>query len=131
MIAEGIHSLVDTGNGGLLLLGLKLAKRKADRKHPFGYGKERYFWSLLAAVSIFASGAMFAFYEGFRTVFGEPEEQTRPLVDYYSLWAARPLAVDGLVARSGRRGDLPWRAAVPAARGLVRGCTRPPRLARR
>jgi cation diffusion facilitator family transporter len=56
--------------------------------HPFGYGKERYFWSLLAAVSIFASGAMFALYEGFTTVFGENSDQENPLVGYIVLAVA-------------------------------------------
>src|SRR5206468_12083886 len=85
MFAEAAHSVADTFTEALLLTALRRSDRPADRRHPFGYGKERYFWSLLAAVSIFASGAMFAFYEGFSTVFGEPEEQTRPLVGYIVL----------------------------------------------
>ena len=58
--------MADTFTEALLLTALRRSERPADRKHPFGYGKERYFWSLLAAVSIFASGAVFALYEGFR-----------------------------------------------------------------
>jgi len=85
ILSEAAHSVADTFTEALLLTALRRSDRPADRRHPFGYGKERYFWSLLAAVSIFASGAMFAFYEGFRTVFGEPEEQTRPLVGYIVL----------------------------------------------
>lgn len=87
MIAEGIHSLVDTGNGGLLLLGLKLAKKKADRKHPFGYGKEVYFWTLIVAMSIFAVGGGISLYEGIRHV-GHPVESGDPLVNYLVLSAA-------------------------------------------
>ena len=80
ILSEAAHSVADTFTEALLLTALRRSERPADRRHPFGYGKERYFWSLLAAVSIFTSGAMFAFYEGFRTVFGEQEEQTRPLI---------------------------------------------------
>ncbi|WET79499.1 cation diffusion facilitator family transporter [Amycolatopsis sp. QT-25] len=85
MLSEAAHSVADTITEVLLLTALKRSGRPADRVHPFGYGKERYFWSLLAAVSIFASGAMFALYEGFSTVFGEATEQTDPIVGYVVL----------------------------------------------
>ncbi|MBW4715597.1 cation diffusion facilitator family transporter [Saccharothrix obliqua] len=85
MLAEAAHSVADTFTEGLLLTALRRSERPADRRHPFGYGKDRYFWSLLAAVSIFVSGAVFAFYEGVHTVFGEPTEQTSPGVGYLVL----------------------------------------------
>ncbi len=85
MLAEAAHSVADTLTEALLLTALRRSSRPADRRHPFGYGKERYFWSLMAAVSIFTSGALFAFYEGFGTVFGGEREQTSPWVGYLVL----------------------------------------------
>jgi cation diffusion facilitator family transporter len=65
MMAEALHSLADTTNQVFLLLGLRFYKRPASEKHPFGYGKERFFWSFIAAIFIFGVGATYALYEGY------------------------------------------------------------------
>ncbi|HEV7681413.1 MAG TPA: cation diffusion facilitator family transporter [Pyrinomonadaceae bacterium] len=64
MLSEGIHSLVDTGNGGLMLLGIRKSQEAPDFEHPFGHGKELYFWSLIVAIAIFAVGCGMSMYEG-------------------------------------------------------------------
>ena len=64
MMAEALHSIADTTNQVFLLLGLRFYKRPASSKHPFGFGKERFFWSFIAAIFIFGVGATYAVYEG-------------------------------------------------------------------
>jgi cation diffusion facilitator family transporter len=64
MLAESIHSVADSGNQGLLLLGGRRARRQADAEHPFGYGRERYFWSFIVALVLFSLGGAFAIFEG-------------------------------------------------------------------
>lgn len=64
MLSEGVHSLVDTVNSVLLLYGMRRAKRPADADHPFGYGRELYFWSFMVALLVLALGAGISFYEG-------------------------------------------------------------------
>ncbi len=64
MLAEGIHSVADTGNQALLLLGIRRARREATPEHPFGYGRERYFWSFIVAVVLFTVGGVASVMEG-------------------------------------------------------------------
>lgn len=87
MLSEGIHSLVDTGNQGLLLYGMKTASRPADDEHPFGYGVELYFWAFVVAILIFAVGAGVSIYEGVVKVL-DPHEVTNPYVNYAVLGLA-------------------------------------------
>ena len=84
MLAEGIHSLVDTGNQGLLLYGLHRAKKPPDEKFPFGHGKEVYFWSFVVAILIFALGSGIALYEGVLHIL-QPEPVKNPMINYVVL----------------------------------------------
>lgn len=78
MLAEAIHSFADTANQGLLLLGGNLAKRERTSEHPFGFGRERYFWGFVVAMVIFSLGSLFAIYEGVEKL-GNPHEIDSPL----------------------------------------------------
>lgn len=88
MLSEAIHSLVDTANQGLLLLGITRSKRPADEQHPFGYGKEIYFWSFIVAMVLFSLGAGVAIYEGILKIL-EP----RPLQNVVALYAVLGVAI--------------------------------------
>ncbi|WP_020664979.1 cation diffusion facilitator family transporter [Amycolatopsis benzoatilytica] len=79
MLAEAVHSLADTSNQGLLLLGQKTSKRRATREHPFGYGRDRYFYSFIVALMLFTLGAAFALYEGIHKII-EPQPLDTPVV---------------------------------------------------
>ncbi|AZK94333.1 MULTISPECIES: cation diffusion facilitator family transporter [Streptomyces] len=68
MLAESVHSLADSGNQGLLLLGGKRARRAATPQHPFGYGRERYIYAFLVSIVLFSAGGMFALYEGYEKI---------------------------------------------------------------
>lgn len=87
MMSEGIHSVVDTGNQVLLLLGLKKAQKPADDQFPFGHGKEVYFWSFVVAIMIFAVGAGISIYEGIHSL-SDPHAISNPMVNYIVLGLA-------------------------------------------
>jgi len=87
MLTEAVHSLVDTGNQGLLLLGLKRASRPPDEGHPFGHGMELYFWSFVVALLVFALGGAFSIYEGFLRV-AEPEPLESAWINFLVLGLA-------------------------------------------
>jgi cation diffusion facilitator family transporter len=84
MLAEGIHSAVDTGNEFLLMLGRRRSARPPDTKHPFGYGKELYFWALLVALSVFSLGGGLSIYHGVSAI-RNPEPLEDPLWNYVVL----------------------------------------------
>lgn len=84
MISEGIHSTVDTTNQLLLLYGLKRSKKVADQQHPFGYGKELYFWSFVVSILIFGLGGALSIYQGIVHI-REPELMKNPFWNYVVL----------------------------------------------
>jgi cation diffusion facilitator family transporter len=84
MLAEGIHSAVDTGNEMLLLIGERNSARPADAKHPFGYGKELYFWALIVALSVFSLGGGLSIYHGIEAL-RRPEQLDDPTWNYVVL----------------------------------------------
>ncbi len=85
MLAEAAHSVADTLNQVFLLTSLRVSQRVADPEHPFGYGKAQYFWSLLAAASIFIAGAVFSMYEGIHSLLSSGGESTGVLVAFVVL----------------------------------------------
>lgn len=115
MLTEGVHSVVDSGNQVLLLYGQKRAKRPADAAHPFGYGRELYFWAFVVAILIFAIGAGVSVYEGYLHII-EPEALTDPTINYVVI--AISFALEGSswwIARrefKASKGDLGWWQAI-------------------
>ncbi len=92
MLAEAVHSVADTSNQALLLLGGRLARRDATTRHPFGYGRERYFWSFVVALVLFTVGSLYALYEGIDKI-RHPHDIDSPV------WAFAVLSV-GIVLES-------------------------------
>ncbi|MFI9383432.1 cation diffusion facilitator family transporter [Kutzneria sp. NPDC052558] len=88
LLSEAAHSVGDTSTQILLLTAVRRSERPADAEHPFGYGKERYFWSLLAAFGILVSGAAFSVYQGVHTITTPPESDSYAWVNYVVLGIA-------------------------------------------
>jgi cation diffusion facilitator family transporter len=121
MLAEAVHSLADSGNQALLLLGGKRAKRAATEEHPFGYGRDRYVYGFLVALVLFTVGGLFALYEGIHKV-ADPHHVDSPLIAIGVLLGA--IVLEGLSFRTAiaesreLKGDSTWvqfvrRAKVP------------------
>ena len=88
MLAEGIHSVADSGNQGLLLLGGKRANRSATPQHPFGFGRERYVYSFIVAIVLFSVGGLFALYEAYHKAHEVHEGKPNELLDGGFWWVA-------------------------------------------
>jgi cation diffusion facilitator family transporter len=115
MVSEGIHSLVDTSNEVLLLLGISRSQKPADEKRPFGYGRELYFWSFIVSLLFFAMGGGFSIYEGIEHL-RNPEQVKNPIWNYAVLAIA--FIFDGLSFITAmkefnrQRGPMPFWQAV-------------------
>ncbi|PRX49045.1 cation diffusion facilitator family transporter [Prauserella shujinwangii] len=111
MLAESVHSVADTSNQGLLLLGQRTSRRRATREHPFGYGRDRYFYSFIVALMLFTLGSVFALYEGIHKV-QHPEELTSPAVAIVILVVAIALEIysfrTAIVESAKIKGDASW-----------------------
>ena len=115
MLTEGVHSVVDSTNQLLLMWGRRAAKKPPDRYHPFGYGRELYFWSFVVAVLVFALGAGVSVYEGIIHI-AEPEEAISPIIAYVVLLVAFLLegwsTLEAFQDFKKAKGDLDWFQAV-------------------
>ncbi|MFE7411443.1 cation diffusion facilitator family transporter [Streptomyces laurentii] len=119
MLAESVHSLADSGNQGLLLLGGKRAQREATPQHPFGYGRERYVYAFLVSIVLFSIGGMFAVYEGYEKIINP-----HPLESWYWPVGVLVFAViaEGFSFRTAikesneLRGTLSWRQFIRRAK---------------
>ena len=115
MLSEGVHSVVDSGNQVLLLYGQARAQRPPDNRHPFGYGRELYFWAFVVAILIFAVGAGISIYEGWRHI-ADPEPLRDPTINFIILAIAFLLeGASWTIAMrefDARRGGQSWWKAV-------------------
>jgi cation diffusion facilitator family transporter len=124
MLAEAAHSVADTMNQVFLLFSLSLGERAPDAEHPFGYGKERFFWSFLAAVGIFVAGAGFSLYEGLHRIFG-PTAKEGSFGIAYAVLAFAFLAEGASLVRAWRHTRSEARASSKSYAGYVRSSRDP------
>jgi divalent metal cation (Fe/Co/Zn/Cd) transporter len=94
MLAEAAHSVADTTTEAFLCTALRRSGRRPDRRHPFGYGKERFFWAMIAAVSVFVTGAAYSIYEGISTIVEHPRD---PAEEQYAWVAYAVLGLSALI----------------------------------
>jgi cation diffusion facilitator family transporter len=111
MLAEAVHSVADTGNQGLLLLGGRRAQQRRDREHPFGYGPERYFYAFVVSLVLFSVGGVFAMFEGI-TKIAHPHHVDQPAIAFAVLGIA--IVLESFSFRTAKResrhlkGDQSW-----------------------
>ncbi len=119
MLAEGVHSVADSGNQVLLLVGGRRARRAANDEHPFGYGRARYIYAFIVSIVLFSLGGVFALYEGWHKI-SHPEELTSPAWAFGVLGVAIVLEAFSLrtaVRESNHlRGEAPWNRFVRGAK---------------
>src|SRR6266567_3573684 len=115
MLAEAVHSVADTGNEALLLIGRGRSRRSRTTEHAFGFGRERYFYGFVVAVMLFTVGAVFSLYDGIHKIIS-PEPLSSPIVAYVVL--ALSFVLEGLSLRTAileanqHRGEHGFRAFV-------------------
>ena len=108
MLAESVHSVADTSNQGLLLLGQRQSRKEADPLHQFGYGRSRYFYSFVVAMVLFTLGSVFALYEGYHKI-SHPEELTSPIVAIVILVVA--ISLEGYSFRTAVKESRPLKGS--------------------
>ncbi|HEY6747436.1 MAG TPA: cation diffusion facilitator family transporter [Mycobacteriales bacterium] len=112
LLAESAHSVADSGNQGLLLIGGKRARRRATEDHPFGFGRDRYFYAFVVALVLFTLGSLFSLYEGYHKLHDQGAELEKPIVGVVILLVA--IALEGFSLRTAVveanhvRGDVSW-----------------------
>ncbi len=109
MLAESVHSLADSGNQVLLLVGGKRSRRAADEEHPFGYGRERYVYAFMVAIVLFSVGGVFSIYEGVHKI-EHPEPLTAAWLPIAVLIVA--MALEGMSLRTALRESAPHRQGI-------------------
>jgi cation diffusion facilitator family transporter len=119
MLAEGVHSVVDSGNQGLLMVGARRPKRDADDEHPFGYGRDRFVYAFLVGLMLFSAGGLFALFEGVEKI-RHPHHLDDPIVAVIVLFVA--IGLEGFSLRTAvqesrhHKGNDTWRGFIRHAK---------------